>query len=133
VSEEPPKPKTHRVELASTVQATVTLHAVPIIVSRPEQLAPALVQREKSVVIENDEMKRKFAKFASWQEAARWWLIPLLICWILNQAIVHDYKIDASWHLNWKVERTFDGKITLTPTDRLPRQQQTQPPSAFPD
>jgi hypothetical protein len=97
----------------------VTLHAVPIIVSRPELLAPALAQREKSVVIENDEMERRFATLVRWQQIAPWLLIPILIAWLLNQAIVRDYKLDASWRLNWKVE-TLSGKITLTPTNPHP-------------
>ena len=90
----------------------------------------------RAVVIENDAMQRKFANLAYWQQASVWWLIPLLIAFLINQAIVHQYKIDASWQLNWKIERTFEGKISLTPTNHPPPQQQTQPPPPppqFPD
>lgn len=119
MSEEPPKPKTHQVELVATTRMHVTLHAAPLIVSRPELLAPALAQHEKSVVIENNQMERRFGTLVQWEQIARWLLIPILITWLLSQAIMRDYKLDASWRLDWKVQK-LGGKITLTPTNPHP-------------
>jgi hypothetical protein len=134
VSEQPAKPITHHVLAATSIKvAPVTLQAAVLRVNRPEELAPALAQREKTVVIENDAMQRRFAAFAQWQQAARWWLIPILIAWLLNQAIVRDYKIDASWRYIWKVEQTFEGKVTLTPTDPRASQREKPLPPEFPD
>jgi hypothetical protein len=103
------------------------MQAAVITVTRQEELAAALGQGKKSVVIDNDELKQRFATFAYWQEA-RWWLIPILISWVLSQAIAKDYKIDASWHLNWRVERNFDGRITLMPTNG-PQSEEAQIPN----
>jgi hypothetical protein len=108
-------PTTHHVLAAATTNLAVTIQAAVLTVNSPAELAVALSQRQKPVLIENDELKRKFATLAYLQEA-RWWLIPILLSWVLCQAIAKNYKIDASWHLNWRIERTFDGKITLTPT-----------------
>lgn len=126
------EPKIHQVSLRAHVQSTLTANATVIAVTRPEQLAPALAQREKIVVIENNEMQRRFAKLLQWQQATRWWLIPILVAWLLHQAIVRDYKIDASWRYIWKVEQTFEGKITLTPTPH-PLPQEKPPPPEFPN
>jgi len=54
-----------------------------------------------------------------WKTIGQWLLIPILVAYLLNQTIVRDYKIDASWHRVWKVEG-MDGKITLTPTHPEP-------------
>jgi hypothetical protein len=97
----------------------------------------ALAQREKIVVIENDEMQRVLARYAFWKSITPWLIIPLLLSWVLSQTIANRYKLHTSWHLDWGVGRTFDGKLTLTPTDRRLPQQPTQPPPApppqFPD
>jgi hypothetical protein len=99
-------------------------------VTRREEFGPALAQHEKSILIEDQELKKQLARLAYLQEI-KWWLIPILLAWILSQAIAHNYKIDASWHVNWKIERSFDGKITLTPT--VPPQAPDRPASQIPD
>jgi hypothetical protein len=132
MSEDNPQPETHRVNLHAHTQAVASARATFIAVTLPQQLAPALAQRQRAVIIENAEMQRRFTAFVQWQQAARWWLIPILIAWLLNQAIIRDYKIDASWRYIWKVERTFEGKITLTPTDPHPPREKPLP-SEIPD
>jgi hypothetical protein len=89
VSEETPQPKTHHVSLTARAQAVASVSAVVITITQPEQLAPALAQRDKTVVIANDEMARRFARFAEWQRSARWGLIAFAVAWLINQAIVH--------------------------------------------
>lgn len=118
-------PVTHHVLLAATTKMAVKMQAAVITVTRPEQLAPALAQRGKSIAIENDEIKRKFANIALVESLGRWWLVPTLAAWILSQAISNHYKIEAPWRLNWKI-LSADGKITLTPTDHP--QSQLPPP-----
>jgi hypothetical protein len=121
-----PAPKVHHVLVGAPMHMEVTLAVATLRVTRTEEFAPALAQREKSIVIEDQELKKQLARLAYLQEM-RWWLIPALLASILSQSIAHNYKIDASWHLNWKIERTFDGKLTLTPTGHS-RQAQPQPP-----
>ncbi len=108
------------------------MNATVIRVTRPGELAPALAQREKTVVIESDEMQRVFARYAFWKSTIPWLMIPPLISWLLSQIIASTFELDASWHLNWEVGRTFGGKLSLTPTDRTLPQQKTQSPQ-FPD
>lgn len=107
-------PTTHQVLATMGMPLETTLQVSTVIVRRPQELASALAQREKSVVIENDDMKLKFARLVFWQ-GFKWLVLPGLIAWILSLAIAKDYKIDASWHIKWMVGQTFDGKITLTP------------------
>jgi hypothetical protein len=115
-------PKTHQVAVTMTLGTIVQVSTV--LVTRPEDLAPALARRDKSIVIENDEMKLRFARLLFW-EGFKWLVVPTLIAWILSQAIARNYKIDGSWHVHWNVGRTFDGKITLTPTDKQPIERET--------
>ncbi len=103
------------------------MNATVIRVTRPGELAPALAQREKTVVIENDEMQRVFARYAFWRSTIPWLMVPLLISWLLSQIIANTYELDASWHLHWEVGPTSDGKLSLTPTDRTLPQQKAQP------
>jgi hypothetical protein len=118
-------PKTHQVTVTMGMTLETLVQVSTVLVTRPEGLAPALAQRDKSIVIENDEMKLRFARLVFWEGFIRWLVFPTLIAWILSQAIAKNYKIDASWHLHWNVGRTFDGKITLTPAGKQPVEHET--------
>lgn len=67
MSEEPGKPKTHSLEAHFSASANVSAAAAVLRVTRPEELAPALAQRDKVVLIENDEIGRKFVKLDYFQ------------------------------------------------------------------
>ena len=78
------------------------------------------------------ELRKKLLRLAYLHEA-RWWLIPILIAWVLSQAIARDYKVDSLWHLDWKIELTFEGKIILTPTDHHQKEQVPNQQADIPD
>jgi hypothetical protein len=65
----------HSVGVAAGISTAV---GVGIAVRTPNELAPALAQREKPVVIENDELAKRISRLAYWQEARRWWFIAAL-------------------------------------------------------
>jgi hypothetical protein len=110
-------PREHHVALTATTQIKVSVVATLITVTGPDQLPGALAQRRRPVVIENEELRWRFLALAYLQQA-RWWLIPILGYWLLSSAITNRYKLEADWHLNWKLDRSFDGKITLTPAKK---------------
>jgi hypothetical protein len=100
--------------------ATATLGGVTaigvageIVVRTSGELASALRQRKKLVVIENAEMEARFQKLLAWREA-RNWFVAVLGAGLLAYAISRDYKIEASFEKDWKIERS-NAKITLTP------------------
>ena len=107
-------PTMYHVIADSGMGLETTLQVAVMTVVRTEQLAPALAQHQKSVVIENEELKEKFSRLVYWQEA-RWWILATLVYWLLSQAIANQYKIEGEWHIKWKIEQSIDGKITLTP------------------
>jgi hypothetical protein len=120
-------PAIHHVGQHFTTPQRVTMIAALVTVLQPEQLAGALGQREKAVVIEHVNLAREFSRIAYWQEA-RWWFIAALVYRLLTFAIAHQYQIGAEWHLNWKVQ-TLDGKITLTPVQKSSSTPNTLPNS----
>ena len=106
-------PVVHAVGIAVGVSAAAAVGT--IVVHTPNELADALRQREKPVVIDNKEMAARFSSLQHWQEA-RMWFFGSLIFAMLAFAIAKNYKIEASWHRDWKVN-TMDGKLTLTPIE----------------
>jgi hypothetical protein len=45
------------------------------------------------------------------------WFYGSLIVAVMAFAISQQYKIEMSWHRDWKVN-IMDGKVTLTPIER---------------
>jgi hypothetical protein len=87
-----------------------------IIVRQASELAPALRQHEKTVVIDNYEIERRFQRLLAWREA-RNWFVAVVCAGLLLYAIAMNYKIEIGFEKNFKME-TVNGKITLTPTPR---------------
>jgi hypothetical protein len=105
----------HNVAVRETAEAADVLTA-SVTVTRPDQLAAALKQRSKPVVIEDAVLVRKFLRLEYWREA-RLWFIAWLIYRLLASALVHQYHLEADWHLHWKLMQT-DGRLVLTPPER---------------
>jgi hypothetical protein len=93
-----------------------------LLVTRPQQLPAALKQHDKSIVIENTpdnaRLRRDFDLLLRWQ---KWkdinrllWLAALVFILFTQMVMSNRYKLDAGWHVNWKVGEV-GGKITLTP------------------
>jgi hypothetical protein len=109
-------PPTHHILVDAPLIVGSPSFGIPTLrVINAKELPAALAQREKTIVIEGDKLTRPFSWLAYWQEA-RWWFIAWLVYRVLTTIIANQYHLDAEWHLSWKIERTFDGKITLTPT-----------------
>ncbi|MCP1761922.1 hypothetical protein [Bradyrhizobium japonicum] len=106
----------HEVSVSEFVDADDFYSAEVIRVARPDQLRDALSQKNKPVVIDDEQMAAHFRRLQAWQEA-RLWFIPSLIAALIAYSISQHYQVDLSWRLNWKVN-TLDGKITLTPIER---------------
>jgi hypothetical protein len=107
-------PIVHSVGVATGVGTAVGIGAV--IVRQPSELIPALAQHQKPVVIEDPRIAERFRSVQGWQEA-RMWVFGSLIAAMAAFAIAKEYKLELSWHRDWKVQ-TMDGKITLTPVQR---------------
>ena len=106
-------PVEHSVGISIGIGSAVGVGAV--VVHSPNELAPALKQREKAVVIDDIEMARRFSSVERWQEA-RMWFFGTLVAAVFAFAIAQNYKIELTWHRDWKVN-TIDGKVTLTPVE----------------
>ena len=109
--------ETNRLVAAPLVVGSPTFGTPVLRVANPSDLPNALAQHDKPVVIEVHSLQRKFQLLAYWQEA-RWWFIAWLMYKVLTTVIANQYHLDAEWHLKWKIEQSFDGKIILTPTQK---------------
>lgn len=106
----------HEVSANIFVDSDVICSANVIRVARPDQLRDALRQKSKPVVIDDEKMAAHFRRLQITREARRWLIGPLIVAF-LAYAISQRYKVDISWHRDWKVN-TLDGKIRLTPIER---------------
>jgi hypothetical protein len=106
----------HNISIGLHIDQDVFFSAEVIRVTKPDELPPALAQKDKSVVIEDPKMAERFRSLQAWQEA-RYWFFGTLITAAIAFAISQNYKIELSWHRDWKVN-TLDGKVTLTPVKR---------------
>jgi hypothetical protein len=104
-------PVVHSVGISMGIGSAVGIGSV--IVRNPGELAIALKQRQKPVVIVDVQMAQRFRSIEGWQEA-RIWFFGSLVAALLAFAIAQNYKIEMSWHRDWKVN-SMDGKVTLTP------------------
>jgi hypothetical protein len=91
-------------------------------VTRPEDLPAALKQHDKQVVIEktpaNAKLTQDFERLLRWEQRRETLLIIALVFVVLAQmAITNRYKLEADWHVKWKVIE-MGGKITLTPSEK---------------
>ena len=109
---------THHVLVATTGHINVTLNPVVMRVTTTSELPSALSQRTNSVVIDNPELECKLSRIEFWQgREGTYRFLGVLIASLLALAIAFQYKIDASWTRDSKLDR-IDGKITLTPTNK---------------
>jgi hypothetical protein len=107
---------THSVLIPMTGQSNLTVQAAVIRVTRASDLLSALAQRTAPVIIDSKELEPSFARLERWQSREKTYrFIAMLIATLLAYAISQRYRIDVSWHTNFKLER-IDGKITLTPS-----------------
>jgi hypothetical protein len=87
-------------------------------VTRRDELAPALKQRTKPVVIDNGDLERAFSRLEFWSgREGTYRFGALLVAALLALALALQYKLDFSWQRDWKQER-LHGKIVLTPTKK---------------
>src|ERR1700687_1627684 len=105
----------HNVAVNISSASAVTV-AGELIVRQGNELAPALRQREKPVVIENPEIERRFQRLMEWREA-RNWLVAFFGAGLIAYAISMNYKVEVGFEKDFKLER-LNGKITLTPTGK---------------
>src|SRR6266404_4503779 len=99
----------------STETGRFELIGQPMVVTRGSQLPEAL-RSKKPIIIDNLEMEKRFRSLQRWQEA-RIWFFGVLAAALVAYAISRDYKIELSWHRDWKIS-TMDGKLILTPVER---------------
>jgi hypothetical protein len=77
------------------------------------KLLRVIFLRNEAIILTSDKAI-KFSELSEFKsiEEARHVLIDREI-----ESISQNYKIEASWHRDWKVN-TMDGKVTLTPVER---------------
>src|SRR5258706_16370163 len=102
---------THNVTMSMGVGSHVTVGTEVILVKRPSELAPALRQQERPVVIEDAQMEQRFQRLLKWREA-RNWFVAVLGAGLIAFAISMNYKIEIGFEKDFKLER-MNGKITL--------------------
>lgn|ERR1043166_4411247 len=98
--------------------AQLTLMGSPAVllhVTRPEELAPALAQRERSIVIEPPQMARWFESLEFWR-TVKFGIFAAAVAWGIQYAIANKYKIDVSLTHYWKAHKT-EGKVILSPRE----------------
>ena len=104
----------HNVAMFEATEADDTLTAT-VSVTRPDQLAAALRQRSKPVVIENNDLERSFSRLEFWQgREGTLRYVATLVFALLALAMALRYGIDFNWQRDRKLDR-LDGRITLTP------------------
>jgi hypothetical protein len=109
---------THHVTIGMQQGQALNLATDVIRVTRRGDLAPALKQHAKSVVIENDELDRSFSRLEFWEEReGTYRFAATLIALIVALGLGLQYKLDLNWKADWKLGR-FDGKIMFTPTKK---------------
>jgi hypothetical protein len=108
---------------------TSTLYADAITVTTREELARALRQHERPVVIRNEKLARPFERLRWAQELPLWVFVGLLVG-LLYWAVWLSYGVNIKGH--FEINRTWlpsgDFEITLTPTS--PTAPRSSPPSA---
>jgi len=95
----------------------VTHIATPIFVKRPSDVAPALRQHERPVVIDNDQISAKFRRLGYWDSNRQIFLvgwIATLVVALLAFAISQQYGVDSGWKAKWN-QGEFEGRLKLTP------------------
>jgi hypothetical protein len=108
---------THNVTMNVESGSYVTLVAEPIFIKRSGELAPALRQHERPVVIDDEQISAKFRRLGYWENKRQTFLlgwIAALLAALLAYAISQQYGIDAGWNAKWS-QVEFEGKIKLTP------------------
>ena len=84
-------------------------------VTGPDQLPAALGQKEKSVVIEDPRIQRRFSQVAFWQgREGTLRFVASLVAALLALALALQYGLNIHWAQDWKIGKT-DLNVTLTP------------------
>ncbi|SRR5713226_8425032 len=119
---------THNVTINLAGASAVAVSAELIVVKRSNELAPALRQRGKPIVIENKEVELKFRRYLFLERLSRLILIGWLahsLSGIVLKAIEKEYQVQGTiWH-EWKIDKS-GGTITLTPKN-IPEKRNSQP------
>jgi len=119
---------THNVTINLAGASAVAVTAELIVVKRSNELAPALRQRGKPIVIENKEVELKFRRYLFLERLSRLILIGWLahsLSGIVLKAIEKEYQVQGTiWH-EWKIDKS-GGTITLTPKN-IPEKRNSQP------
>ena len=108
---------THNVTVNIGGASAVALAGHFIVVTRSDELAPALRQHEKPVVIDNEQISAKFRRLGYWESNRQTFLLgwtAALLAMLLAYAISQQYGIDAGWKAKWS-QVEFEGKLKLTP------------------
>jgi hypothetical protein len=109
-----PKPaKVHYLQAVDLVTGPPELGRPALTVINARDLAPALAQHERAVLIEDPKMARMFQNLEFWR-TVRLRIIAAAIVWVIQQSIAHKYKIELSVLHHWKTETT-EGKVILSP------------------
>jgi hypothetical protein len=94
--------------LEATFRGAEAVRARPIIVRTRRELAEALSQRERAVIIEDETMARIVGVF---ERVQKWWIPAAVIAYSISQA----YQVEFSRTV-WQVGRTVQDKLILKPT-----------------
>jgi hypothetical protein len=118
---------THNVTINVESGSYVTVGTDVILVKRPSDLAPALRQYEKPIVIESKEIELRFRRYLFLERLTKLiligWMAHLLSGAVLK-AIEKDYQVEGTiWH-EWKMNKS-GGTITLTPHKKIERPDDT--------
>ena len=110
-----PKPaKVRYLQAVDLVTGPPDIGRPVLTVINARDLAPALAQHQRAVLIEDPKMARMFQNLEFWR-TVRLGIIAVAIVWVIQQSIAHKYKIELSVLHHWKTETT-EGKVILSPT-----------------
>jgi hypothetical protein len=114
-AEQPPQGPVVHLEAQSVVSGHPTFDAPVLRVTGPGQLPAALGQKEKSVVIEDPRLQRRFSQVAFWQgREGTLRFVASLVAALLALALALQYGLNIHWAQDWKIGKT-DLNVTLTP------------------
>jgi hypothetical protein len=112
---DPNDPVTHHLEANILQPQSPTITAAVLTVTRPEELAPALRQRDRSVAIQNAELEPQFARIHFFQgREGTYRYLGTLMAMLLILLMALRYGFDVRLLLDRKLEKT-DLYFTLTP------------------
>ena len=94
--------------LEATFRGAGAVRARPILVRTRKELAEALSQRDRAVIIEDETMARIVGVF---ERVQKWWIPAAIIAYSISQAYQFEFSRTV-----WQAGRTIHDKLVLTPT-----------------